>query len=234
MAYTRTNKRKAIKKFVRKSFTRKRYIKKRRIPLGFPTQTVVRLKYCDQISLNVTAAPQTYVFAANSIYDPNVSGIGHQPGCFDTYASIYNHYTVLGSKITCKFFPTTTTDNFQAVVGVKLDDDATITPVTEMTTLIEQPSNLYRWKVLRTNALASNSATTVVHKYSAKKFFGVKDVKDNALHLGALTGSSPTESANFIVCAGTTSEDVDLPVIQVIVTIEYIVHFSELKDIIKS
>jgi len=39
----------------------------------------------------------------NSIYDPNRSGIGHQPYGFDTLASLYNRYRVIscGYRISC-------------------------------------------------------------------------------------------------------------------------------------
>lgn len=234
MAYKRTNKRKSIRKFVKKSFQRKKYIGKprRSLTLGFPRSKIVKLRYCDQIAIDVgvSGVASTYVFSANSLYDPNVTGIGHQPGCFDTYASIYNHYTVLGAKITCKFFSQTASDNYEAVVGIKLDDDATITPATAITDLIEQPNNLFKWKVLRTNALASMSSVTVTHYYSAKKFFGIKDVKDNGLQLGALVTSSPTEAACFILAVGAATADLDLPNVQCLVTIDYIAEFSELKD----
>ena len=35
--------------------------------------------------------------------DPNHTGVGHQPLYFDQLMTIYNHYIVIGAKITVKF-----------------------------------------------------------------------------------------------------------------------------------
>jgi len=44
-----------------------------------------------------------YFFSANAVYDPNVTGTGHQPMGFDTMMLYYEQYTVMASKITVTF-----------------------------------------------------------------------------------------------------------------------------------
>jgi len=39
------------------------------------------------------------VFRANSLYDPDYTGTGHQPNGFDQLIAAYNHYTVVGCRI---------------------------------------------------------------------------------------------------------------------------------------
>lgn len=62
-----------------------------------------------------------YTFRANSMFDPNFTGIGHQPMYRDEYATLYDSYTVIASFIeVC----------FDFVVGynhhyIRLDDDGT-------------------------------------------------------------------------------------------------------------
>ena len=41
----------------------------------------------------------------NSLFDPDFTGTGHQPYYFDQFATIYQRYTVIGSKLTATFTP---------------------------------------------------------------------------------------------------------------------------------
>ena len=75
---------------------------------GFPKNIVTKIKYCQINSLASTSGAVNYnVFRANSIFDPDQTGTGHQPMFNDNYATIYNNYRVLGSTIKCTFTPLT-------------------------------------------------------------------------------------------------------------------------------
>ena len=83
---------------------RKRYSKKRlnihsfRSPV--PLKMAATLLYSDQITLNPAAGTVSkHVFSANGLFDPNITGVGHQPRGFDQYMALYNHYTVIGARI---------------------------------------------------------------------------------------------------------------------------------------
>lgn len=61
----------------------------------FPAKAHYVLRYSDQITLNPTAgAVANYHFRANSIYDPDVTGVGHQPYGHDNLQNIYKSYVV--------------------------------------------------------------------------------------------------------------------------------------------
>jgi len=65
---------------------------------------VSRLLYNDNISISPTGQASTaYVMSANGMYDPNLSGGGHQPMGFDQLMALYEHYTVRQGKITVNF-----------------------------------------------------------------------------------------------------------------------------------
>ncbi|WP_445779482.1 hypothetical protein, partial [Shewanella sp.] len=67
----------------------------------FPATMVARLTYSAVINIDAnTVSPGYHLFRANGIFDPDYTGIGHQPYGRDTYASIYNHYRVLKSNCT--------------------------------------------------------------------------------------------------------------------------------------
>ena len=57
-----------------------------------PQRFITKMKYSEQIT---TDANGQYKFNLNSIYDPNSTGIGHQPYGFDTLATLYNRYRVI-------------------------------------------------------------------------------------------------------------------------------------------
>lgn len=58
----------------------------------FPDRTLVRLKYTERVQSNGTA--MDYVWNLNSIFDPNLTGTGHQPLGRDQWAGVYNRYRV--------------------------------------------------------------------------------------------------------------------------------------------
>lgn len=45
----------------------------------------------------------SYVFSANGLFDPNITGAGHQPNGFDQLMAIYAEYTVLNASIKVNF-----------------------------------------------------------------------------------------------------------------------------------
>lgn len=78
-----------------------------KLQFGFPTKIITILRYIDLYGLTSTAGGiAQQVFSLNSVFDPDVTGVGHQPLYFDRYAAIYNNYRVLGSRITAQISPT--------------------------------------------------------------------------------------------------------------------------------
>lgn len=63
-----------------------------------PQRSIVKHKYAT--SVNTVAGSGLYYINLNSMYDPDRSGIGHQPYGRDTFASLYNQYRVIGCKYT--------------------------------------------------------------------------------------------------------------------------------------
>jgi len=79
-----------------------------KLQFGFPTKIITILKYVDLYGLTSTAGGiANQVFSMNSVFDPDVTGVGHQPMYFDRYQAIYNNYRVLGSRLTAEISPTT-------------------------------------------------------------------------------------------------------------------------------
>lgn len=202
----------------------------RRMPNVVPDSKIVKLRYVETVSRNPgTGATATYLFRANSLFDPNFTSTGHQPLGFDQWSIFYDHYTVIGSKITAQFLSTTSTPTTGAAVcGIRLADS--VSTVADVTTAMEQGTSNYR---IMTNANASGKVT-LTKGFSAKKFFGLKDVKDNRGILGASMTTNPPEDAYFQVFVGPTELSQDLGDINIIVTIEYIAKLTERKTLVQS
>lgn len=220
--------------FKKKVNRKKKFVRKSRIPrlpLGFPARKVVRMRYCE----NVTIDPPVgglgiYHFSSNSINDPNRTSTGHRPYTYDTWNAIYNHYCVLGSKITVSISPTTNTVGYPMICLLYLTDDTTGT-ATNITQLMEQSTVKYT-----TMPQDPSRKALVRRNFSAKKWFGLKDVQDERGKLGALFGANPTDEAFFRVVIASTTPTLsdDPPVFSVQTTIEYIVLMSELKELTQS
>lgn len=62
-------------------------------------EAYVKLKYHTQQTLNTTGKYDNWVMTGNNMYDPDLTGVGHQPTGFDQYSAFYNKYLVYASKI---------------------------------------------------------------------------------------------------------------------------------------
>ena len=196
-----------------------------------PDSTIVTLTYGDIVQINPNAAFSTaYVFRANSIFDPDRTGTGHQPLGRDEWSNFYNHVTVLGSRIKATFVPrgsTATTSSGLVAITLKANDTVSVDPITP---LLEAKGAKWAYMGLG-NATAKG--TTLRNYFSAKKFFGVTDVNDNN-DLKAAVGFNPAEQAYFHVQVGPQDGLADAQPIDVIVQIDYICRYQERKTLLQS
>lgn len=62
-----------------------------------------KVTYADYFSINPgSGLGAGYIFSANGLFDPNITGGGHQPVGFDELSEIYTEYVVVGSTITLR------------------------------------------------------------------------------------------------------------------------------------
>jgi len=160
------------------------------IGLGFPKRMVITHKYTEVLAMGASSGAFTkYQFSCNGMYDPNISGTGHQPMYFDQMAALYNHYTVIGSKINIKFTPSIANQEGM-YVGCYLDDDTTTTNVTDISAVSEQTTG-------KITVIPPSSTDTrhFTRKWSAKKTFG-GSVLGNDLLQGNAAGN-PSEQTYY-------------------------------------
>lgn len=195
-----------------------------------PQYRIVTLKYHDVASINPGAGTIGYYsFSANGLYDPNITGTGHQPMYFDQFSDMYDHYVVLRSYVSAIFYMQTVAASTMTTVGILLDDNNAVGSVS-LDDLMEQENRRLKWKLLPASAAYSHNIRKVTMKYNPKGFFGIKDVADNRNLIGSVTSSNPTEQAYFNIWGVGTTGSTDPPTFEVMVHIYYTVMFSEPKE----
>lgn len=73
----------------------------RSMPTSFPDRIRVKLVYSARVidSVGTIGVISTYLFAGNSVYDPDVTSTGHQPYAYDQWSAMYRSSRVAGSSI---------------------------------------------------------------------------------------------------------------------------------------
>jgi len=140
------------------------------------------------------------VFSANGLFDPDISGTGHQPMGFDQMMLSYNHYTVTGAKITltCKNANTSS-----PTVGIFVAPSTT--PITVIDTILE--FGMLEFDTL--DPMGSYGGNkNLVSACSIRKVQGVRDVID-VTDLAGNSAANPVEQTYFHVqvwnAAGSTA-----------------------------
>lgn len=153
---------------------------------GFPDNIVTIIRYEDIYGLsfnNSAPAVATRTFRMNSINDPDQTGAGHQPLYHDTYASIYQKYTVLGSKLRATFVPNTNPSG-PWVIGVLTEGDASISAT--ITTLLENSNAV---SDMIPGPIGGPSKKMLTGTYSPERDLGTSADDDT---VGASFGSNPS------------------------------------------
>lgn len=204
---------------------------------GFmPESKIVNMKYCAHTTVNPGAGAIGHQYVScNDIYDPDTTGVGHQPFGHDTMALLYNHYLVLSSVLkvtiagnTAVASPTT------CIFGIYLSDDATTGTV--LSELCEQGNAKY--KVVTDTVLSYGTILkdrTLTHTYDPKKEYALTDIKDNWTRLGGVFGASPTtDECHWDIFLGAADAASDPGITSLWIECEYKVLCTEPKHVAQS
>lgn len=195
--------------------------------MGLGNQLKTTLRYCERnITLNpgVSGAVAHYSFSCNGLYDPNITGVGHQPIAFDQIMLMFDHYVVTGATI--KVYYQNQDATYQQFVGVQCDDNAGSLVTYDPNTLIEQGRG--KWALL--DQFGTSADTRVLKmKVNPIKFLS----RSNALcdpELKGNTSSNPSEQCYFQLWASPVISADSSQVIATVV-IDYEVTFIEPKTL---
>lgn len=206
--------------------------RRRRIPPTITPNSICRiLRYVETISLNIgtSGIPAVYTFAANGLYDPNITGAGHQPTGFDQHMTMYYHYTVIGSRCRIKAFRGDTTPDVPIYLGIEMNDSSTSRVSSNTLANVLENKQMRTYRVLPVDASAF---CTMNAKFSLRKNFhaGKGSMISEDIYRGN-DAANPTELYYYHVYAVPYDAATDAEAVPVIVEIDYIVVFHAPKGI---
>lgn len=180
----------------------------RRCPL-FPASVRKRGQLYYEAGLGLTAPTSgnavTYFFTANGMFDPNITGTGHQPIGFDQMMLMYEQCTVIKSSIQVTF-------NIGAGLtvncGIALFPDAS--GLTNPSQLVENGLIRYITTTSGSNTFQNtHMRTTVRLDCDVARYFGRKGVRVllNDDNLYTTAAANPVEQVYFGVVAWQVSPD---------------------------
>lgn len=168
---------------------------------AFPNKSkTVTLKYVEEINIDgaISGGITVHDFSANGLFDPNITGTGHQPMGFDQWKLIYNHYTVVSSRARLTYAPNSASSADVSYFGVSVVDAAGELSSLGISAVLEQGRTM-NWAIA---GITSRSGTdgdkrhvnAVEASFDMKKVFKTKASGDE---LSAAVTSNPAEQAYF-------------------------------------
>lgn len=197
------------------------------LPIGQKFKRTLRY-YSKGLSLNPGAAGvlATYVISANGLYDPDITGVGHQPMGFDQLMAFYNHYTVIGSRLKATFLNNDATND--CIVGVYTASDSSLTTVA-IGTLIEQGDITYTYC---NNATIGGNNSTIIRSVGIGKYMGRSNILSEDDFRGDVS-NNPAEQVYFH-CVAAPTGTADMSALTLNIEIEYITIFTEPRELAAS
>jgi hypothetical protein len=136
-----------------------------------PMSADLVFRYSDRFTIDpgASGAAAVHFFSANGMYDPDITGTGHQPLGFDQWLpTFYNHYCVYKSLINVTYFSQNGGAVGSNVVFLGISDDTTTSTV--FNTYVENPS--YKHSFM--SALGGgHDIVTLSHGCNLPKQFGM-------------------------------------------------------------
>ena len=121
-----------------------------------PEKFQSKLRYSTKFTLNPAASTNVvqHVFSANGLYDPDITGVGHQPRGFDQLMSLYAQYTVTKCQMRAFFDHIESSGAYGFIYGIF--EDVLSSTVSDSEDVMEKPHIV---SYLHSRDTTRNSAT---------------------------------------------------------------------------
>ena len=195
----------------------------RRNTNGVPAKLTTTLKYCQHTALNPSVGGVVgHTFAANGLYDPDITATGHQPMGYDQISVLYNRYTVTAVRMKVSHLQMNNTTAVPGAFGIIFNDDVNLSAGTAFRTCAEQ-RNVSKL-VFASNQIYSGSESVSMSQ-NIGQYFGHKGSLVGEGDYSARTNTNPARICyltlfygNDLATAGQT---------EFLIQLEYDVTFTE-------
>lgn len=219
---------KTSKKLVkRRGVVKRKIVKKRSTALvnrslqPVSQRYICRMKYCENVLSTSLAGPASYVYNLNSIFDPNRTGIGHQPYGHDTFESMYNRYRVIGCSYSISAYDTN--GKYIQVAATPSNELIIVNSVQQMA---ENPRTRY---ITQAPNASLKTIKGYVHIPSLVGRTKAQYMADDRYQ--ATFGSSPNEAALLTIAAAPLSGNNDSMSVAFNITLVYHVEVFDVKTL---
>ncbi len=190
------------------------------------------MRYADELYVNpVAASIAKQTMRANSIFDPDYTGVGHQPMNHDQLTAGYRNYTVLGSKCRATLIANSTSAETPGYFGMVLSDETALIE-TQGPQIIESNLPQAKWK---STAGAHDSGVFTAPRlelgFGAKRYFNVSSL--GGAQFRTAIEANPTEMAFFHIWVANIAGN-DPGSMKMLVEMEFLVKLSDLKNVAQS
>lgn len=194
-----------------------------------PNKFLTKMRYA--ASLEVTAgslgATTLYHYSCNNLFDPDVTGTGHQPRGFDQLMTMYNKFTVIGATIKVQIASEqgeSVPENIIAGINLR-------STINSSTNLNDWMENRNMTSVMLSGGLNIRSKT-FTYKVNPAKFLGISHPLSDH-QLSGTTTTGPVRQCFFSIFVS-TPQGIGTSKVQYQVTIDYTVVLHEPKFMIES
>ena len=153
-----------------------------------------KLTYYDVATISTGAGSAgTRVYSTNGLYDPDITGAGHQPMPFDQLMLSFEHYVVLRAKMTVNFKATSTTNTTSVALSLNSGTTAITAygQLAENGVLVRDRLGMYPY---------NGSIKSLVLPCDVAKFGDVRTLRDNPSYEGSVA-ANPSEQSYFHISA---------------------------------
>lgn len=186
----------------------------------FPLHKFYKLRYTGLYQLTIGATGTFGTMQSmrlNSLFDPDLTGSGHQPYGYDQIAAVYNRYKVYGAKVVSRTFaPSNQVIAVGAIVTTPSDSSDTIASLDIQT--VQEKNNCALWYLTNTG----NQRVTKTQYFKMHQVMGITKAQfttdlDNTT---AAIGGNPGDACyiSFAACSPNAGESSKTVFIEIDIT----------------
>lgn len=226
--------------YKRRPMNRRRRVNKKKSTKGFKTlvnvgrsltpiaqRYITKMKYAESVTSAMGLGTYALVrFNLNSIFDPNQTGIGHQPYGHDTFQTMYNRYRVIGCSYRVAAISTNTAGSYTQTAVIPSNE--TLSPVS-VSEIRENPRAKYALQAPQSPLKYISGYVAINSLVGRTKAQYMADDRYQAQF-----GASPQEAAILNIYTGLLTENGASDTIVYNIELNYTVEFFDVKHLAQS